>query len=119
MNEGDLELRERNDCTVIAMSQAFNLTYCKAHEWLKTYGRQDGHGFHISEKLLGHLRGRLMIMPQFNGKTVAYALKHVDPLATYVVLVRGHCFCVRKCRSLDGMDNARKAIIRLFKVIEL
>lgn len=109
---------ERNDCTVVALAQAFNLSYDDAHKLCEAYGRVPGQGFHISAKLLGHLKDKLMILPQWTEHTVSNAMKFLQSNGTYICLVSGHMFCIKNGKALDGLDNRRKKVIRMFKVVE-
>lgn len=111
-------LSENNDCTVIAISQAFNIHYNAAHELCRVFGRTHGNGFHVDAKLLGMMKDKLVILPQYTGHQVRFVLRHTDKLSTYIVLVPGHMFCVKNNQSQDGMDNSHKTIRRIFKVIE-
>jgi len=116
MNEmNEIRYTETNDCTVRAISQAFNITYEASHALCKAYGRVDRAGFHVDAKLLGAMRDRLFILDQYTGKVVSSVLKLIDPLGTYICLVDGHMFCIRNQKSLDGFDNSRKRIRRIFK----
>ena len=110
-------LAERNDCTVVAISQAFNIPYENAHNLCKAFGRENGNGFHVDAKLLGMMKNRLMILPQYTGHQVRFTLKHTSADATYIVLVPGHMFCVKNNQCQDGLDNSHKTIRRIFKVI--
>ena len=50
LKEGRIET-EKNDCSVIALSYAFNIDYSYAHSYCKEHGRKDGHGYTLSKIL--------------------------------------------------------------------
>lgn len=111
-------INESNDCTVIAISQAFNIKYDAAHNLCKAFCRKDGQGFHVDESLLGRMKHRLVILPQYMGHQVRFVLKHTDKDSTYIVLVPEHMFCVKNNEAQDGLDNSCKTVRWIFKVID-
>jgi len=118
-NEKDILLNESNDCTVVALSQAFDIPYENVHELCKKFGRKDGQGFHIQAKLLGHLKDKLTIRPTWFGFSLRVFLKVMNDNKvehTFIILVKGHMLCVKNGKRMDGGTDNNVRIERCFLV---
>lgn len=107
-----LDQIETNDCTVWAIKHAYDIPYEKAHDICARYGREPRQGFHIQAQLLNKLG--LKILPWFTDRKVKDI--SFDPTKTYLVLVKGHIFCVKLGRIMDTLDNSEMKTIRVFEV---
>ncbi len=118
-SEKDYELlaREKNDCVVLALAQAFDISYSSAHSLCEKFGRQQGEGMYFTAKLAVALKSRMRLIVPFIGKKVKAV--NFEPDGIYIVQIVGHLFCVRDKKSLDGMDNSTKVITRCWRVVAL
>jgi hypothetical protein len=151
---------EKNDCSVIAISNALNVSYDDAHEFCrKSFNRKRGKGargvveffkanpevkiktnkaqlslfeednnkeFQI--KYLGSCpkMGGDLVNTRYKHKPVAYTVKTFLQKyikGTYMLLVKGHMFCIKNGVLLDNkeydFDGLRRPIESAFKVEEL
>lgn len=99
--------RERNDCTVCALSNALMIPYEKAHAFLQLQGRSYGHGFRIRTALYGRaeLLGHRItqVVGGFLARQIAARMRLSTfvqrfPEGNYIVRVSRHAFAV-----IDGV----------------
>lgn len=95
---------EKNDCTVIALSYAFNIDYLVAHKLCKDAGRIDKHGFHLRDVLNVSKNKKSRT---FLGRRVGYhgrpkmtvgRFKDNHKAGIYILRVGGHIFAM-----IDGV----------------
>lgn len=109
-----LQELETNDCTVRAVSHAFNIPYKDAHEICAKYGREFGQGFQFQAKLATDLR--LKPRMEYFGLTVNKLLKVIQN-GTFMCLVKGHVFCIKDKVRMDGRASVDvNKVIRLWEI---
>lgn len=114
-SSGERLLGEKNDCTVRAVSNAFNIPYLEAHNILRVYGnRPDKHGipFHrfINDAGVKNMFLEKYGMEYFeiNTETTASISRFLEQKkqGTFIVRVRGHVTTVKEGRIIDmGVKN--------------
>jgi hypothetical protein len=105
---------ERNDCTVHALVNAFDISYQTAWKFCSVHGRQPKEGFNV----MAHL-------PAFNCDEVLQectsrqmTLSQVMPFlrfGTFLVLVKGHIFTVKNGVMIDYAPKNYR-LIKIWKV---
>jgi len=88
---------EKRDCTVRAISCAFNIPYEKAHAFMKKNGRADKHGV-IFRSVIGYkprvIFGKRISLHKNTKGTVGKFIKN-HPTGTYIIAIRHHVFAVK------------------------
>jgi hypothetical protein len=130
---------ERNDCTVIALSQATPLTYHEAHDIMRDAGRKFGHGFPFQIWMKNHeevspgiklvtvydwtvnifhpIEKNLISGPKNSKELTLGQFVKSNPEGNYIVIVRRHATTV-----IDGVihdtfrQGPRKRISKVYKV---
>ena len=125
---------ERNDCAVIALQHALNISYKDAHNVLAGIGRKNRHGVVTSAwiKLLNDHSSfvrmtnehrvkayckytgerKLMIKKMTVGKMI-----EKNPNKTFIVNVRGHTFCVKNSTVIDWRVKPKEKVLYAWEVI--
>lgn len=126
--EGRLQ-HERNDCVVIALSYAFEISYTDAHLFCKVKGREDGKGF-FTRKIFSENQflpnGFAMsivyndvtkrVVYYSNPKMTVNTFTKKNKTGTFIVAERGHAFCVKNGIAYN-QTNGRKRIRYYFQVL--
>ncbi len=100
---------EHNDCTVLGLSNALDIPYETAHNYLKIHGgRKTGKGISFYAFMMKH---RLKMQEDFkvsfwdtkNEKfnTVNRLIRFGNKNSTYLILVNGHLTCVKQGQIYD------------------
>lgn len=118
-------VNERLDCTVIALSYAFELDYSYAHRLCKEKGRKDGHTFSL-DKVLGSKKDyEYFVFKPREGRYVKYfgrprmrvdTFRKTHPKGTYIIRISGHAFTI-----IDGViynNNRDKCIVKSYWCIK-
>ena len=136
--ESNQAKKEKNDCAVIAIASAFNLSYDRAHDIAKdVFKRKDGKGVTLFDyrltklskdgKRIGRFKIKTLGTPKGNcewtytlnyficrGNTIKERQMTVGrfveqhPKETYIVTVRGHTFAIRNGVVLGSRHDATK-----------
>lgn len=93
---------ETRDCTVRAISNAFDIPYDIAHKFMKKNGREDKRGIPF-RSVIGRkprvLFGRRIAYHKTKGTLTTFIKKH--PLGTYILTVTHHVFVLKDGIILD------------------
>lgn len=109
---------ETNDCTVVAISQAYDISYINAHKLCEAFGREFRRGFYFNAKLAAKLKMQL-ILPTGEPKEKPINVSTV--LNTYysgifICLIPEHVLCIKDGKRLDGGTDGKAKVIRLWRV---
>lgn len=88
---------EKNDCTVRAVSIAYQISYEEAHAKLKAFGRKDGHGCHYFAKFMNkNMPTTLAITRGWKEKSLGTINKFCkeNPKGRFILRIRGHALAV-------------------------
>lgn len=100
---GERPAFEKNDCTVRAISNAFDVPYETAHSFLANNGRQNKHGIPFVATIGRKARvifGRRISYHKRPKKTIGtFAKKH--PTGTYILLVYRHATVLKNGVIID------------------
>lgn len=100
---------ENNDCTVIAMSNAFDLSYETARQEMARRGRKRGRGVRTwhamgeSGEVMGRRYRAVLRLAYGGGRRITlrtFARRY--PIGRYMVVVAGHCLAVINGTVLDN-----------------
>lgn len=116
---------EHNDCTVLGFSNALEIPYETAHEYIKIHGkRKDRHGISFYAFMMKH---REKIQNDFNisfwdvkdtrFNTINRLIRFGNKNAIYLVLVNGHLTCVKHGHIVDRYAKNWK-IRQIWEVIK-
>jgi hypothetical protein len=111
---------EYNDCTVRAISIAYQIPYAQAHAKLKDWGRKDGKpcmGFawFMNDRMASTEKGVRPLRHRSLGTLQNFCKNH--PTGRYVIRIKGHALAI-----VDGVINdswkpaPRKQILEWWKV---
>jgi hypothetical protein len=129
--------REHNDCTVVSVAVAAELSYSEAHEFVARLGRKPRRGFHFVSNFnnrchtarikgidfrLGKYKVTRVRMPwrgpHFHGVTLAQFLRDF-PKGRFIVVKRGHAFVVIDGKVLNlTHSGVRSRITNLWYLTE-
>ena len=104
---------ESKDCSVIALSYAFNIDYSNAHDICKKAGRKNNRPFSLFKVFGFHkmTNGRII-----NGKTVIYnfrpkmtvgRFRNTYNKGTYIIRVAGHIFTIIDGVIFNNLNDRR------------
>lgn len=109
---------EQNDCTVRAMSKAFDVPYEEAHKFLLKNGRKPKRGVAfrlvIGEKPRTIFKKRIAFH-KARGTVATFLKRH--PKGVYIVTVTRHVFAVKDGVVL-GRENVNKRILSYYFISE-
>jgi len=111
---------EHNDCSVKALSNAFNVSYAAAHSVLKEFGRKDRHGVAFSAFMMTRNNSELFgqkfeefVRP---GMTIGTFVNKFNK-GSYIIRYTGHVFAVVNGVILDSFKvNSNKRILNYWKI---
>jgi len=109
--------RENGCCTVIALANAMDWSFGKAHRFMKKFGREDRRGmamYQISAVMTKLGKDR---ETAYKGMTINRFVKD-HPKGSYYVLVRGHALAVVDgiVQDWTGDTAQRRKIIEYYKM---
>lgn len=109
------QLKEYNDCTVMAWANVFDCDYSKAYMHLQNHGRRPRQGMmqnQLKSALDACNKAKIKYGPysEENRTTLAKFCKD-HPKGRYYVLVRGHALAVKDGVVYDFMDKPRRQVI--------
>lgn len=121
---------EKNDCTVIALSYACEISYSTAHSTCKAFGRKDGKGWYIGKhfkKNGGYLKpgefdnywvgGKLFkVTAHGRPKMTVKRFAKTNPKGIFIVRVSGHAFCIKN-GIVYNQSNERQRVKSYFEVL--
>lgn len=115
----EIERKEKNDCTVVALAHMCDISYEKAYKYLELHGRKKEKGMFFERFIskMGYklFNKKLIKMPKFN--TLNQFLE-ANLNGNYLVMVRGHVFVVKDGKIFDThIKNYRIINIYLIKEI--
>ncbi len=120
---GTMPHTDRNNCTVVANSIAFDMSMEDSYNLLKKHGRKDNKGFAYSFFVKNrHINGKIANpVREINSKrvdeyTVNNIMPYLDKEGVYIVAVRGHVFAVKNGVVLDRFVRPRQKVELLYKV---
>lgn len=100
--------RQKDDCTVRALSIARGLAYDAAYDLLKSAGRKSHRGFGLKKWLEGQPWAERVSFPAVAGESrmniAAFCQSH--PTGTWIVRVAKHVFCVRSGVVHDDFEQS-------------
>lgn len=110
-----LNLKETNDCTVMAWVNCFDCSYEAAHIWMHRFGRNARRGMtlkQIEAALKGCRKAKVRFGPygkEEKGITLnQFVKKH--PVGRYYVTVRGHALCIKDGVLYDFKESKRRIV---------
>ncbi len=110
---------ESRDCAVLALSNALDVAYCRAHAFLANNGRKPKHGIHVGELITrkrGIILGHKLQLVKRSGSLAKFLREF--PSGRYLITVRHHAFAV-----VDGMvhdmqrQSPRRHIRKAWRVL--
>ena len=116
-----LSTRERSDCVVCAMASALNVTYSKAHKFVRErYGRIDKKATYGFDQITKSMKNEVFFGKQieryyptdFKGnkcETVGQFLTYYKyKKGTFLIAVRSHVFAVKNGVVIGNWDDSEK-----------
>jgi hypothetical protein len=111
-------LRERNDCAVIALAVASQISYADCHRYLAQNGRRlrsaSGRTVELYQNVLDMVQ---VPREEWAGRTVRTFAANCDA-GTYIVMTSGHVLCVRHGVAEDWTSGRLHRITRVWRVVE-
>lgn len=118
LNNDRQGISETNDCTVRAISNAFNIPYAEAHAVAEKAGRKKGKGFRIEKILLEEFKGKKktkwvqLPIPISLDKFIGLTSQR-----TQIVLIRKHVFVAKKRIIHDHMEPKKSSLVSGYWII--
>ena len=119
---------EKNDCTVISLSYAFDLPYEIAHKICKSCGRKDKGRFYLNKVFRIQERRRIVKRKLAGNKyeIIFYPRPHMTiksfiksrPSGKFICTVANHSFCI-KDSVIFNQRNENQIIKYLFEIVKL
>ncbi|CAG7581592.1 MAG: hypothetical protein SLAVMIC_00918 [uncultured marine phage] len=145
--DSKLAKTEHSDCSVCSVATAFDITYNRAHKFVKeTYKRKNGKGVHVVSKndkfadnqtiLFGKTINQIGEHSWFSERpndrspivkkgdevrrmTVGRFVKE-NPKGTFLILIDGHIFTIKNSTVLGGnLEDSKKLKVRVQKAWEV
>lgn len=116
------EIRQDNDCTIIAFMRCFNTTYDRARDYLKKHGKPDNKGMFLHDlvKAFKGLQNNKAIEVFYSNRKVKplQCKKFVEqhPEGTYYILYNTHAAAVVDGVLYDHKDSSRRFVKVAWKI---
>jgi len=117
--------KEKNDCTVIAISNALVIPYKRAYNYCKKKGRIKNHGFNPnnvfrlpidSDRVKMNLLGRTFFITRMKiGMTLGRFLQEYG-VGRYLIAASNHAFVVIDGKQTNGLYNMNARVKRGYKI---
>jgi hypothetical protein len=124
LKESSGQMRENNDCAVVATAVVTQSDYSYAHALLKNFGRQDrkGTNFYSTTKVAIESIGfRLEVVNPLKADGSRYTPKTISKICQdgfYLCRVKGHIFAVANGQVMDWTEGRAHRINFIYKVIK-
>lgn len=111
-------MKDVNDCSVTALSEALNISYPLAHYVMHRFGRKDGKGASNFDILraFSNMGALIEAAPRPARITVAKLPTILDPNKTYIAFVHGHVLAIVKGDVRDWTKGRRHIVKELYEV---
>lgn len=124
LRESSGQMRENNDCAVVATAVVTQSDYASAHALLKKFGREDRKGtiFHSTTKVAIESIGfKLELVSPLKADGSRYTPKTIAKVCNdgfYLCRVKGHIFAVANGQVMDWTEGRAHRINFIYKVIK-
>jgi len=119
-------INEKNDCSVIALSYACNISYTDAHTICKAFGRKDKKGFSLSKVFRININKKRRVKRTFVGnkyEIIYYSKPHMTVkslkkhrlVGNFICVVSNHAFCI-KDGIIFNLHNENRLVKYFFEV---
>jgi hypothetical protein len=117
---------EKNDCTVISLSYACNISYADSYVICKAFGRKPKKSFNLNKVFRIKFSKKRNVKRTFAGnkyEIIYYARPHMTvrslkkhcPIGNFICIVANHAFCI-KDGIVFNLKNENKKIKYFFEV---
>lgn len=109
---------DKNSCTVISISHAFNIPYAEAYEIMRSRGRIHGQGVYMSIVLQNPIVVNGLKTEAYYGfteRTVASFVKN-HPQGTYLICIRAHIMCCKDGVIYDTIYRPKGRITNVWRI---
>ena len=114
------KIKDTNNCTVVAIANAFNISYLIADEILNKAGRKRKKGFHV-HILMKYIRENTNLkykkIPLKKKITIRRFLEQ-NPIGRFVCVRRGHAFAVI-CGEVHDHSDTNKERQMIYSVYQI
>ena len=119
LSQARKDMRERNDCAVVAVAAAAGLDYSYVHRLFKERGRRSRCVTHypVTQKVLDHLGCETEdVTCMFNGLTVRQLAKRLPATGTYLIRTSRHILCAKDGEIHDWTEGRLHRVKRAVRL---